>query len=102
MKTRIEDEFTGLAVSRQRKYQLRMQQQQRCIICGEPSVTAAHCLLHAIKYREQRRSKLNVRRRYYGARTYGLQSRNGDGGELRLTGRDASGAQLFYELKRAR
>ena len=102
MRKHIEDEFSQLPVSRQRKYQLRRQHNGRCIICGEPAVTAAHCLFHAIKYREQRRAKLSVRRRSFGARTYGLQGHNGDGGELRLKERAPSGTQWFYALKRVR
>jgi len=35
MRKRIQDEFTDLPISRQRKYQLRMQQQKRCTECGE-------------------------------------------------------------------
>jgi hypothetical protein len=37
MKKHIEDEFTDLPMSRQRKYQLRMQRDQRCTECGEPA-----------------------------------------------------------------
>ena len=73
MKKRIEDEFTHLPLSRQRKYQLRMMQQGRCIICGEPAATAAHCLIHAIKARERIRAGSKFQRRYFGARTYELE-----------------------------
>jgi hypothetical protein len=34
MRKRIQDEFTHLRVSRQRKYQLRMQRDKRCTECG--------------------------------------------------------------------
>jgi hypothetical protein len=30
----IDDEFKGLPISRQRKYQLRMQRDRRCTECG--------------------------------------------------------------------
>jgi hypothetical protein len=54
---RLKDEFTDLPISRQRKYQLRMQKQRRCIVCGESAVTAAHCLFHAIQSRERNRKR---------------------------------------------
>jgi hypothetical protein len=37
----IEDEFTKLPVSRQRKYQLRRKRVGRCPVCGRPSVGAS-------------------------------------------------------------
>lgn len=73
MKSRIQDKFTHLPVSRQRKYQLRKLQQKRCIICGEPAVNATHCLFHVVKYRERHRAKMNFQRRHFGARSYELQ-----------------------------
>jgi len=73
MRRRIKDEFTDLPLSRQRKYQLRMQQQRRCIICGKPAVTASHCLSHAIKARERIRAESKSQRRYFGARSYKFQ-----------------------------
>jgi len=38
MRKPIIDEFTALPISRQRKYQLRMQRDQRCSECGEPAM----------------------------------------------------------------
>jgi len=38
MRKSIQDEFTHLRISRQRKYQLRMQRDQRCTECGESAV----------------------------------------------------------------
>ena len=35
MRKAIKDEFSDLPVSRQRKYQLRMGRDGRCVICGE-------------------------------------------------------------------
>jgi hypothetical protein len=37
----IHDEFTDLPISRQRKYQMRMNREQRCQICGEPIAMGA-------------------------------------------------------------
>jgi hypothetical protein len=34
----IKDEFSELPISRQRKYQMRMNREKRCQICGEPIV----------------------------------------------------------------
>jgi hypothetical protein len=49
---KIMDEFTDLAISRQQKWQLRRAKEGRCVICGEPKVTAWHCLKHAVANRE--------------------------------------------------
>jgi hypothetical protein len=52
---KIVDEFTDLPISRQQKWQLRRAKEGRCIICGEPKVTAWYCLKHAIASRESMR-----------------------------------------------
>jgi hypothetical protein len=49
---KIIDEFTDMPISRQQKWQLRRAKEGRCVICGEPKVTAWHCLKHAIANRE--------------------------------------------------
>jgi hypothetical protein len=49
---KIVDEFTELPISRQQKWQLRRAKEGRCVICGEPKVTAWHCLKHAVANRE--------------------------------------------------
>ena len=49
---KIVDEFTDLPISRQQKWQLRRAKEGRCVICGDPKVTAWHCLRHAIANRE--------------------------------------------------
>ena len=49
---KILDEFTDLPISRQQKWQLRRAKEGRCVICGQPKVTAWHCLKHAIANRE--------------------------------------------------
>jgi hypothetical protein len=72
MRTPIEDEFTDLPISRQRKYQLRMQRDQRCSECGAPAVKGSRCLKHLVKARERQRKKLGLKRRYYGTMSYRL------------------------------
>ncbi len=74
MRKRIQDEFTDLPISRQRKYQLRMKRDRRCTECGEPSVQGSRCLKHLIKARERQRKKRGLKRRYYGTLSYRLQS----------------------------
>jgi hypothetical protein len=69
----IKDKFAKLPISRQYRYQLRMRQQKRCIICGEPAVTKWKCLKHMVKARERQRKKLGLRRRLHGALSYRLQ-----------------------------
>ena len=49
MRTSIKDEFATLPISRQRKYQLRMQRDKRCTECGEPAALGSRCLMHLIK-----------------------------------------------------
>ena len=75
MRKPIQDEFTGLAVSRQRKYQLRMQRDSRCTECGEPAAQGSRCLRHLIKARERQRTKRGLKRRYYGTLSYKLESK---------------------------
>jgi len=74
MRRPIKDKFSGLKVSRQRKYQLRMLQRRRCKICGEAAVTRLYCLRHAIMVREESRARMAFQQRYLGARTYQLQA----------------------------
>jgi len=74
MRTRIKDEFTDLPISRQRKYQLRMQRDQRCTECGEPAMKGSRCLKHLVKARERQRKKRGLKRRYYGTLSYKLQA----------------------------
>jgi hypothetical protein len=74
MRRRIQDEFTDLPISRQRKYQLRMQRDSRCTECGEPAVQGSRCLKHLVKARERQRKKRGLKRRYYGTLSYLLQA----------------------------
>ena len=73
MGKRIKDQFTGLRISRQYRYQLRMKRENRCIICGEPAVTKWKCLKHMVKARERQRKNLGLRRRLHNALSYRLQ-----------------------------
>ena len=73
MRRRIKDEFTDLPISRQRKYQLRMQRDSRCTECGEQAVQGSRCLKHLVKARERQRRKRGLKRRYYGTLSYQLQ-----------------------------
>ena len=77
MRKRIEDEFTDLPVSRQRKYQLRMQRDLRCTECGEPALKGSRCLKHLVKARERQRKKKGLKRRYYGTMSYRLEEAKG-------------------------
>jgi hypothetical protein len=76
MRPRIEDEFTSLPISRQRKYQLRMQRDRRCTECGEPASVGSRCLKHLIKARERQRTKRGLKRRYFGTLSYKLEAVN--------------------------
>ncbi len=89
MKKRIVDEFTNLPVSRQRKYQLRMQRDSRCTECGEPAVQGSRCLKHLVKARERQRKKRGLKRRYRGTLSYRLQA-DARGGSQSLRGSRSS------------
>ncbi len=74
MRNCIQDEFTDLPISRQRKYQLRMKRDKRCTECGEPAAEGSRCLKHLVKARERQRKKRGLKRRYYNTLSYKLQS----------------------------
>ena len=74
MRKPIQDEFTRLPISRQRKYQLRMQRDRRCSECGEPAAQGSRCLKHLVKARERQRKKRGLKRRYYNTLSYKLQA----------------------------
>ena len=76
MRRPIQDEFTELPISRQRKYQLRMQRDQRCTECGEPAAQGSRCLKHLVRARERQRKKRGLKRRYYNTLSYRLQAKN--------------------------
>ncbi len=64
MRQRIDDEFTALPISRQRKYQLRMKRDKRCTECGRPAVKGSRCVEHLVQARERQRKKRGLKRRY--------------------------------------
>ncbi len=70
IRKKIKDEFTDLPVSRQRKYQLRMQRAGRCMICGKQAISSRYCLHHMKVCRERARKPGS--RRHYGALSYRL------------------------------
>jgi 5-deoxy-D-glucuronate isomerase len=74
MRKPIQDEFTKLSISRQRKYQLRMQRDKRCTECGAPAAQGSRCLKHLVKARERQRKKRGLKRRYYNTLSYKLQA----------------------------
>jgi len=74
MRNSIVDEFTDLPISRQRKYQLRMQRDKRCTECGDAAAEGSRCLKHLIKARERQRKKRGLKRRYYNTLSYKLQA----------------------------
>jgi len=59
---RVIDEFSYLAVSHQRKTQLRYKRDGKCQTCGEPRVTKTHCLKHALAVRRRARKNTGVTR----------------------------------------
>ena len=97
MRKRIEDEYTDLPISRQRKYQLRMLRDRRCTECGQPAVQGSRCLKHLIKARERQRKKRGLRRRYYNTLSYRLQEL-----EQAKTNNRARGARRPVARARAR
>ncbi len=74
MRKPIVDEFTALHVSRQRKYQLRMRRDQRCVQCGQPAAGGGRCLKHLVKAREWQRKKHDLKRRYHNTLGYILEA----------------------------
>jgi hypothetical protein len=74
MRKPIQDEFTTLEISRQRKYQLRMQRDRRCTECGAPAAQGSRCLKHLVKARERQRKKRGLKRRYYNTLSYMLEA----------------------------
>jgi len=74
MRRPIQDEFTQLPISRQRKYQLRKQREGRCTECGEPAAQGSRCLKHLVKARERQRKKRGLKRRYYNTLSYRLEA----------------------------
>ena len=74
MRKKINDEFTHLPISRQRKYQLRMAQSGRCTECGAKAIAGSRCIEHLVKARERQRKKRKLTKRYYNTLSYRLQT----------------------------
>jgi len=81
MRKPIQDEFTHLKISRQRKYQLRMQRDGRCSECGAPAVKGSRCLKHLEQVRERQRREKGFKRRYLSALSYRLAAQQQKGSE---------------------
>lgn len=56
MKT-IQDEFTDLPVSKQRKTQLRNKRDGKCQTCGKPLFSTMYCEKHHIAHHERQRKR---------------------------------------------
>jgi hypothetical protein len=76
MRKAIKDKFTKLPISRQRKYQLRMRRDHRCVVCGAPATLGSRCLKHMVEAREQARKKHGLKRRNYRTKSYKLERRS--------------------------
>lgn len=74
MRKPIQDEFTQLTVSRQRRYQLRKQRDGCCTECGAPAANASRCVKHLVLARERQRVKKGLRSRYTGTLSYRLEA----------------------------
>ncbi len=75
MRPPIKDEFTHLKISRQRKYQLRMERDGRCTECGAPVEEGSRCVKHLVRARERQRKKRGAKRRYKNTLGYRLQAK---------------------------
>jgi len=71
----IKDKYTALALSRQRKYQLRHRDAGLCIKCNNKAVTGGCCLVHAIQNRELMRGRVGSVKRIQG-KTYRLTAKS--------------------------
>ena len=71
----IEDEFTRLSLSRQRKWQLRKRRGRQCSICGAAARAGARCLWHLVADRERQRHHRAIKRRNRASLSYRLQRR---------------------------
>jgi hypothetical protein len=55
---KIQDEFAGMKISRQRKYQLRHRRDKLCIKCNQPALAGSQvCRDHRIYEQERDRKK---------------------------------------------
>lgn len=73
MRAPIQDQFTSLPISRQRKWQLRRKAINKCTECGAPSDGSNLCLRHMVIARERQRKVRGLKTRYRGAKSYKLE-----------------------------
>ena len=77
MNRRIEDEFTDLKISRQRKWQLRHAKEGKCIKCGAAAAVGSPlCVRHNLKSALRAHARNNPGRKPYNSRWLKLASRN--------------------------
>jgi transposase len=70
MGANIQDEFSGLPLSRQMKYYLRKRRDKRCTKCGKALEHGSLCVEHMVQMREYRRRTFGLRRRYRNSLSY--------------------------------
>ncbi|MDE2099087.1 MAG: hypothetical protein KGL39_17670 [Patescibacteria group bacterium] len=72
----IQDKFSHLNVSRQRRYQLRKAAKGLCSECGtEPrGESKSRCVACLVKARERQRRLKKLRRRYRGSLSYKMEA----------------------------
>jgi hypothetical protein len=68
----IQDEFSNLPITRQRKEQLRHVRDGKCQYCSNPLAkeSTLNCVTHMIKIRERQRKNRGRKKRYLGSRSY--------------------------------
>jgi hypothetical protein len=88
MSKAIKDEFMGLPLSKQRKYQLRMKRDGRCVMCGEAAVGGVFCLNHMVENRERERRRGGLKRRWKGALSYKLEDLKSTSGGISRSDQD--------------
>lgn len=71
----IVDEFTGLKLSRQRKWQLRKAAQGLCVLCGKPTTGSNHCLEHMEKNRDSNARRFGFKRQYENCKSRKIKQR---------------------------
>lgn len=70
---RIQDEFSELPVSRQRKWQLRQAKRGLCAECNRAVASGGFCLEHLVERRELARKKLGCSKRVLCRPSYQME-----------------------------
>jgi sulfatase maturation enzyme AslB (radical SAM superfamily) len=70
----IKDEFSGVKMSRQRRWQLRKQRDGCCFICGLAALPGGYCLKHLVMQRELVAKRQGRKRQNRGAMSYRLEA----------------------------